>query len=98
MIITAAYIGLISAVLSEIFKLHPALSQSKATKRILAFVVTLGAIAAYVLVEEGVDDLTGFILLTLGSTFITYKAIIQPLEVTGKKTLEKIKRTANTGN
>lgn len=90
MIITAVYIGLISAVLSEIFKLHPAIGQSKATKRILAFVVTLATVAAYVLVEGKTEDLTSFILLTLGTTFLSYKAVIQPLRTAGRITLGRI--------
>jgi uncharacterized protein YebE (UPF0316 family) len=91
MIIETIYLGLITSIIIEVLKLYPVLAESESRKKILAFVVTLGIVAGYTWSTGETSNIQAFLILTLGTTFLTYKAIIQPVKELGRPIITKIK-------
>ena len=94
MIIPIFIIGLISSIVTEIFKLFPGLNQaSKEAKRLLAFIVTVILSFVYLISEgqlEASQESLVFFVGALGASFVVYKSVIQTIE--GTLRIKKVKQ------
>ena len=84
LVIPAMLIGLASAVLTELLKLIPALSETDERKRFLALIVSFAIGTVYYVTQITIaftlEGIGLFLLGSLSATFVIYKAIVQPIE------------------
>lgn len=74
-------IGLASSLLTQVLKVFPALAISDQRKRLVALVVSIVASVGYSLIYNTFDasDLATTIVAALSTSFVVYKAVIQPV-------------------
>lgn len=83
MIIPIFIIGLISSIVTEFFKLFPALRKSDQRKRAVAFIIAFLIALAWLITQPGILSELGVLGLITGSiaaSFAIYKSVIQPIE------------------